>query len=235
MRPTKEQLAALVSAEEDRLLEHKLEGVGSFEFRKAIVAFANSTRGDEFAVLQIGVAPGGDVRGVGNADKLQRTLRNIAEKECYPPISIELDTLSLPEGTVVVVLVPTSNTRPHFAGRAFVRKGSESVEASDRIYTDLLLSQNDVRGYLLDHVTDLWTVEVVGKGVGENRPPRNPDAFTSFDGRIVEITAFYVRFDQVGSGITFTEMLQDIHISYDDAKHRPRVVIWPTGRGRSAT
>jgi hypothetical protein len=44
---------------------------------------------------------------------------------------------------IVAVVVPFSTNRPHFAGHAFVRQGSESVEASREIFNELIASQND--------------------------------------------------------------------------------------------
>ena len=47
---------------------------------------------------------------------------------------------------------------------------------------------------------------------------------------IEEITAFYVRFRDEKLGAPFTEMLDDLHISYDDGYDRPKAVVWPSDR-----
>jgi len=57
-------------------------GAGAREFRKTIVAFANSVAEGEAAVLFIGVSDRGDIVGVGSPDSLQKTIREFCERDC---------------------------------------------------------------------------------------------------------------------------------------------------------
>jgi Putative DNA-binding domain len=224
-------LQARLTDTEDHLTERKLEGVGASEFKRAIVAFANSTPPENTGALFIGVGPNGDIQGVGNADKLQRTLRKLAEQECYPPINIHCEVLKDGYGKeVVAVEIPYSTSRPHFGGSAWVRKGSESVEASAEEYRRLLLSQDDKRRHLLNNHDKLWTLEFQSKNPGEAWSLRDPTARGRIDCRVEEVTAFYVRLRDVGTCRVFSEMLQDVHFSYDDKLARPRILVWPTDR-----
>ncbi len=155
---------------EDGFTERKLEGVGSREFRKAIVAFANSLPPNRTAILFVGVANSGEIRGVENPDKLRRTLRNIAENDCYPPIWIDTQPLETHGKTIVAVVVEHGSRKPHFAGPAYIRRGSESLNATEEVYKELLLSQDDKRSWLLDHRDETWTVIGFGKRLGEDIP-----------------------------------------------------------------
>jgi hypothetical protein len=228
--PSNQQLIAELSNTEDQFTERKSEGVGSAAFKKALVAFANSLPPQRVGVLYIGATNDGSVPGVADADKLQRTLRTIAENDCYPPIFIELRVLRVKEKDLVAAIVPSSASRPHFAGPAFVRVGSESVAATKVVYRNLLLAQDEKRRYLLDRANAVWTVEFHDKRPGQVQATRSPKGNTIEECRIEEVTPFFVRLRSLGSGTGFTEMLQDVHISYDDKLQRPRLIIWATAR-----
>jgi hypothetical protein len=111
-----------------------------------------------------------------------------------------------------------------------VRVGSESVIATDAVYRKLLLAQDDKRRYLLDRADALWTVEFHDKRPGQVQITRSPKGNTVEECRIEEVTAFFVRLRAVSSDTTFTEMLSDVRISYDDTQHRPRLIVWAAER-----
>jgi hypothetical protein len=224
------ELLRRLSDSEDQFTERKPEGAGSNAFKKALVAFANSVPPNRTGILFVGVADDGIVKGVSDPDKLQRTIRLLAETECYPPIYIDLALLDTSGGIVVAAIVAHSVKRPHFAGPAYVRRGSESIAATEEIYLDLLLSQDDKRRFLLEARTTIWTVELLNKEPGASQQLFDKKARSTLECKIEEVTAFFVRFRVIDADRVFTEMLQDVHISFDDKKNRPRAVIWPTGR-----
>lgn len=228
--PSDSQLLASISDSEDPFIERKSDGGGGAEFRKTIVAFANSLPPERVGVLYVGASNDGTVPGVSEPDKLQRTLRRIAEVECYPPIDIVLRVLKVQNSSVVAVIVPSSSKRPHFAGPAYVRVGSESVSATESIYKDLLLAQDDKRRFLLDHKAATWTVEFIDKRPGQVQSTRSPKGNSVDECSIEQVSAFFVRLRSLSSQTVFTELLQDLHISYDDKLHRPRLFIWASER-----
>jgi hypothetical protein len=69
---------------EDQFTERKLEGVGAREFRKTIVAFANSVPEGQVALLFVGVGHRGAIEGVNNPDSLQETIRLICHGHPAP-------------------------------------------------------------------------------------------------------------------------------------------------------
>src|SRR5262249_31530848 len=83
---------------------------------------------------------------------------NIANNHCYPPIAYETRVLSLEvEGAVreiLAVVVPASQKKPHFAGVAYVRQVSQSINASAEVFQELVASQNDKARRILDHKND---------------------------------------------------------------------------------
>lgn len=137
---------------EDNFVERK-EGIrGNDEIRKAVVSFANSLLEGQTAVLFIGISNGGAVTGVSEADaeKFQGKVRRICENDCYPPIVIRtVDVITVDNKHVLAFEFGPSKARPHFTGHAFVRVGSESVNASPALLDELIASRNTKAGQLL--------------------------------------------------------------------------------------
>jgi Putative DNA-binding domain len=155
-------LRARIADLEDSLTERK-QGVQSHdEIRKAVVSFANSVPEGHTAVLFIGVANDGTVTGVATdkTDKIQQQVRRVCEEDCFPAIAIHLVNVITIDGKHVIAFeFGPSQSRPHFAGHAYIRVGSESVKASASKLDELIASRNTKAGRLLaakdkyEHVT----------------------------------------------------------------------------------
>jgi predicted HTH transcriptional regulator len=118
---------------EDNFTERKPASVNARDLHKAIVAFANSVPENRAAIIYIGVGNDGSPRGLPNPDSLQKTVRNICDHDCFPPIKASLEVLDVVGKSVIAVVVPSSANRPYFSGPAYIRRGSESVQASQEI------------------------------------------------------------------------------------------------------
>jgi hypothetical protein len=140
-----------MNSPEDLLIERKSKGVSTEDICKTLVAFANSTPEDREGVLFIGIADNGVVSGVDDPDGLQKSIRRISETKCYPKVYVQCRVLSVNGMSVVAAVVPFSRDRPHFAGPAYVRKGSESVTASAEMLEELITSRNDIARKLLEY------------------------------------------------------------------------------------
>ena len=125
---------------EDGWTERKPPSVGGDEVRKALVAFANSVPDGEQAILFIGVADDGTPLGVDNPDNTQKNVRKWADW-CYPAIRHTSRVIESEGKRVVAVIVQPDHNRPHFAGPAYVRVGSESIKASERQFDELMASR----------------------------------------------------------------------------------------------
>jgi hypothetical protein len=141
-------LKARLSSSETQWVERK-ESFDERKVRKTLVAFANSVRDGESAVLFIGAADKSGLHpGVKDADEIQGKVRELARDTCYPPIDYRPVVFTAPVNgstiTIVAVEIPASRKRPHFAGAAFVRRGSSSDPATEAQYHDLIASRNDI-------------------------------------------------------------------------------------------
>lgn len=142
-----EALRARLNSPETQWVERKVKGDDKV-IRKALVAFANSVRDGEWAVLFLGASDNGEHPGVRNADEIQHDVTDLAQNHCYPAIPIRPVVFSTvvrgSSVTVVAIEIPASANRPHFAGQSFVRIGSSSVPASVAQFEELIASRQEV-------------------------------------------------------------------------------------------
>lgn len=200
---------------EDGFTERKTEAAKPLEFRQTLVAFANSVPEGQLAVLFIGVANDGKVIGVTNSDSLQKKLREIAESGCYPPIRCQSQVFMVDGKSVVAVLIEASPERPHFAGPAFVRRGSESVAASKEVYEELIASRNTKAGKILRNKDQLITFRQIDLDQWSRHKVRY-----DLECRIETCDAQVVHLHDVGSGRHFTVPLEIVRINTDQPKRR---------------
>lgn len=137
---TNEEIKRRLLDVEDGWTERKPQGVGGDDVRRALVAFANSVPDGEEAILFIGVADDGTPIGVDNPDNTQKNVRRWADS-CYPAISHTSKVIESDGVHIVAVIVRPDHNRPHFAGPAYVRVGSESRKASESEFDQLIASR----------------------------------------------------------------------------------------------
>ena len=223
---TRQDLETRLSDSEDAFTERKPEGANASELRSTIVAFANSVPPARIAVLFLGVADDGSVSGVSNPDTLQKTIRRVCERDCYPPIPYQCEVLPIGGKQVVAVLLEESPRRPHFAGAAYVRRGSESLPASEEAFRELLLTQVDKCREILRHKAAVWTVRSYGRQLEDPRLLSEATESVA-ECRVEFINPFYVRFRRLDSGGSFTAELATLSLSWDDRQNRPFAILRP--------
>jgi len=208
-----EELLLRLKNFEDNFVERKTSG-DSKDWLKTIVAFANSTPVGYPAVLYIGVKDDGTPEeNPVNLDSLQKTFSEKI-KQAYPPIYYLMKILHVGGKQVLAVVVPGSEQRPHFAGQAFIRKGSETVGGSDEQFANLIAMRNSKAYEILKwkgktitlDVMNVESIRMVGS-VGSSQ------AFT-----VEDCNQFYVTLD---AG-TFRKSvpLARIEVSFDQGAQR---------------
>ncbi len=115
---------------------------------KTTVAFANSIPVGYPGILFIGVRNDGTIEGSADLESVQKTFHQVTS-EAYPPIYTLPKVLSEGGKQFLAVLVPGSPLRPHFSGKAYVRNGPETQEASEEQYTSLIASRNSKANEIL--------------------------------------------------------------------------------------
>jgi hypothetical protein len=219
------RLKELLKAPEDALLERKPGTVNRDEIRRTVVAFANSVQNGQEAILLIGVDDRGNVLGVENTDTKQKEVRRVCAEDCYPEIAHQSQVFVIEGKPLVIVTVPPSRRRPHFAGPAYVRRGSESIAATAEVYEDLINSRVDKcrvlqtwRGATITYIEDRYRLQH-GRVPGEWR--------ASGECRIESSDAHRVRIQELGSQAFYTLRLEQVEIGYDEQKHRNSITVHP--------
>jgi hypothetical protein len=148
---------------EDSFVERKTQN-DLKDCLKTTVAFANSTPIGYPAIMFVGVKNSGEVEGLSNPDNIQKS---VSEKisPAYPPIYTAMRVLTKDGKLFLAVIIPGSENRPHFAGQAYIRDGSQSVPASEEQFRTLIAQRNDKARVILE-----WK----GKNVTAEFRWRNP-------------------------------------------------------------
>jgi len=221
----REEIIKRVTDQEDNFIERKPEGANSAEIRKTLVAFANSVPEEREAILYMGVADNGILLGVQDTDVLQKRIRRIID-ECYPKIDYTSEVFEEKGNKIVAVVVKSSIQRPHFAGPAYVRKGSESVKASEEVYEDLIASRNDKARAILRHKGELITVIARQPlGTAKRIPPKYAPYYTPTE-HMCEIESCNNEVVHLLEHRTVTHhalSLKRVIIGYDTKKHRMQI------------
>lgn len=224
MPTNREELTARLRLHEDSFVERKLEG---HDIMPTIVGFANSVPTGRDAILFIGVRDNGEVVGVKNADSLQKKLQKSCKTDCYPPIACFTELLVVDEKQIVAVVIPPSLNRPHFAGPAYIRKGSTTVAASEEAFADLINARTSKAAELLRYRGQPITVVSIKNRLGQPEHTETRGGTTlhgqmrRYDATILDVNSFFVRFEI--NQTRYSEPLDNITISYDEEKHKPLV------------
>lgn len=198
---------------EDQFTERKEKGVSTEDIADTLVAFANTLPLGHEGVLFIGVADSGELKGVENSDKMQRNIQRIAANRCYPPISLQHIVVLKVEGIeIVAVVVPASETKPHFAGQAIIRVGSQNIRASDEILNQLIASRNTKARLILDAMNQKQKVTLRLIGVS----PMN--GIVPVEAEIKECNVHYVRLTTSSGPKSFP--LSRTELCWDENKDR---------------
>ncbi|MGH8261351.1 MAG: AlbA family DNA-binding domain-containing protein [Steroidobacteraceae bacterium] len=218
---------------ESSLIERKPDNFKDKEARKVIVAFANSTPEGQEAVLFIGLDDKtGKATGVANTDELQRKYARVLA-ECYPTIDVRMHVLPFEEKDVVAIVVPASARKPHFAGGAYIREGSRSVLASDRLYEDLIQSRKDKTRELIKYrnAQTVFSVRGINYRLGSQMPLGSGKKVEEIpDCTVKECNGHTVTFFRLDLRESFSEALNRISIEWDVRKNRPRILVVAPGR-----
>ena len=225
MALTEAQLRALITAPEDAYLERKPENVNREELRRTVVAFANSVTEGRDAVLFIGISDQGQVLGVQNTDRKQIEIRKICTEDCYPPITYQTQVLNVNSVHIVAVIIPESRQRPHFAGAAYIRRGSESIVATPQLYEDLIASRHEKCRVIQRWLNMVITVVEDRYRLDHGRVPGEWRA--SRECMVLGCDAHTVRLKDQGSDNVFRVSLRQVEIGFDERQHRHQLTVGP--------
>jgi hypothetical protein len=218
---------------EDNLLERKVES-DLKDLLKTLVAFANSVRPSHTAVILIGEKDDGTVAGVTNPDNIQKRVRDECDK-IYPDI-VWRSTVYQKEGKLCVrVEIEYSGDTPHFGGPAWIRRGSETIKASDEVFQRLI----DIRSDAVRELSQWLDKEVTVYGEKASVPTERRSGFavnvvTTFTHRwpwqetpaiLRSVTKHWITLESKDNGEKKSEPLEKLILSYDDKRNQPKIIV----------
>jgi hypothetical protein len=221
---TPDALRALLHNQEDNFIERKPAGVNRAEMRKTVVAFANSVPEGHTAILFVGVRDDGSLDPVLAPDAVQKTIADICARDCYPAIAFRSTVLMEAGCAVLAVEVDHSRAKPHFSGPAYIRRGSQSEIASEPLFREMVEAINSKVATLQRMKNQMISIVSLQHKLGEDRPIIGTGYQESVEGRILEVDAHNVRLE-LTSGLHVTEAINRIEPSYDENKHRAKIII----------
>jgi len=133
---------------EDGWVERKTKNIKDEEILEALVGLANSVPVGQHGLLVIGVSDDGKFVGVDNTDKPQKKIHRLSEW-CFPTVEYQARVLEEFGLHVVVVMIPANKERPHFAGPAYVRIGSQFQKSSQKKFNELIDRRNNLVDWIL--------------------------------------------------------------------------------------
>lgn len=144
------ELLAKMRRFEDHFVERKTAN-DKKDWLKTLVAFANSTPTSSWAVLFIGVTEAGEIEErQPNFDSIQKTLNKELEK-AYPRIDCFTKGIEESGRKALAVIVLPSEKKPHFSGPSYIRRMSETFEASEKEFAELIARRNSSTARILDY------------------------------------------------------------------------------------
>lgn len=144
------ELLARMRNFEDHLVERKIVK-DEKDWKKTAVAFANTVPIGLPAVLYLGVRDTGEIEAPQqNLDEVQKKFNRQMER-VYPRIAYVPKIITEKGRQALAVVIPGSELRPHFAGLSYIRRGSESIEASETQFEELIAQRNSKSALLMEY------------------------------------------------------------------------------------
>lgn len=142
----------LILQGEGVMLDFKKTITSTEKIAKSLVAFANNKGGK----LLIGIADNGSIKGVKSEEEEKYMILTAAHQFCKPAIEPHFEEIYVDDKLVLVVEIPESNTKPHYAldhqkkWWAYIRIDDKSVLAS-RIILEVLKQEDKNNGVLISY------------------------------------------------------------------------------------
>ena len=193
---------------------------------KTVVAFANSAPIGAPCILYVGVRDDGRFEEKEkDFDRVQKSLNKLLQK-IYPAVPYFPKLITDGSQTALAVIVPGSGLRPHFSGPSYIRRGSETFEASQIQLEELIASRNGKIYRLSQNIGKYVTAinhQVLGNGTFTRGNWATPL-------KVIQCNELWATFEQ-GANPAFGQIqpslysfaIRDIELSYDHGAGRVEV------------
>jgi len=196
----------MVSNTEDNTTERKTRSDKNGWLVTA-VAFANSLAVGQAGVLFVGINNDGSIQRQEEKidwEDFQKTVSSVINK-AWPPIYPDVRIREKDGMKFVSATVYGSANRPHFAGRAYIRIGPETREASEPQFDELIAQRNSTVRALLKNKGNMVTWRNIMGGYES--------------ARVINCNQFYVTLKKETGEVCFP--LDTFVLSHDPEKKNP--------------
>jgi Putative DNA-binding domain len=215
-------LVARMKNFEDHLVERKVIS-DQKDWKKTAVAFANSVPVGLPAVLFIGVRDNGEIETPQpNLDDAQKKFNKYMQ-DVYPRVPYVPKIISDKGQQALAIIIPGSELRPHFAGLSYVRRGSESIEASEQQFDELITQRNSKAAKILAWKGKTITVDIPLPPNASNLEYRVTNKFNA--SVVTECTSFYVSLQPSPTEPPTSFSLSRVEILFDNLRQRLQLEI----------
>ena len=148
------------------------------------------------------------------SSRSRKTLVRICSNECYPPITVRLESCQVDGKPVLAVIVPHSPQRPHFSGHAFRRVGSQNIKSDEAAYSDFITARSSVGAKILENRGKVVTVRTHGKKLGDPKPLA-PNVSEHGQFTIEACDPHTVTLQSIASGRRYVEQIENFSVSQE--------------------
>jgi predicted HTH transcriptional regulator len=191
---------------------------------RTAVAFANSVPVDYPAVLYIGVKDDGVLEDVPPGHNWESQQKTVSEElsRAYPPLYMLPKIVRDEQGReFLAVIIPGSPQRPHFTGKAYIRVGAQTKEASDEEF-DKLITQRSSKVY---EILKWRGKDVTAVRMLRNAPPHVDHEMGNVSGKVEDCNQFWVTFlRSADQHVVHSLSLTDL--SFDSTENRLKLLLW---------
>jgi hypothetical protein len=213
---------------EDSLREKKVES-DLKDLLKTMVAFANSVAPNDTAKIFIGEKNDGSVQGVTDPDSIQKKVVKEAEK-IYPEIYYRTEVYEREGKQCVRVDIRHNGLAPHFAGAAWVRKGSQTVRATEDLYQQMVSLRNDKARVMTQWLDKAVTVSYpLQEGASSPLKAHHRHVFIELSTLIYVGNHWITVSIPLGDGkrLERSEPIEYLLLSWDDVRKRLNIIVRP--------
>ena len=220
---TEAELLARLLSGEHQFVERKPQ-INQWDIRQNVVAFANTVKWPREGILFIGVhdktgKPTG--RLPEDLGKAQQEIR-LAIDQCYPPIPWYPAVVTVDGQQVIAVVVTESKQTPHFTGKAYVRIGDSTIDASEEKIQELVEERisivRDLRQWIGKTVTFATKFRMRSRLQSTAH-----EGWSEADGQIESVTPYFIVWKQLDSGTKLSTSLDRVKLTWDTRNDRLKV------------
>lgn len=225
---SEKELRALLARAENPLVERKTEGDFK-DIRRTAVAFANSLPVGVPGIIFYPAKDDGTAEKQLNLDSVQKKIVDQLKRP-FPPLLFTFRVVEALGIDVLAIIVFGSETRPHFSDRSFVRRGSQTFEASSEEFDRLIAERNSKTRKILESRGSAVTLSEMNLPDAKAHALQGQHKFRA-EAIVIDCNQFWVTLGKIVGRQPDERSypLYRVQLSFDDVAKRLEIEVLPAG------